>query len=241
MRIFANCKEMMSEMKRDIHEMGTLVHPQTMQDKNVADDPAYRTIELSPAAFMILDGQDRDEMVERAGASLRWCHDDFDERVYGDRVNPGEAWKHRRETWEQFIHDGKFAYTYSERIHRRPSTLRETPFGALSVIIRELNRNPATRQAILPIFNGDDDLVNLGGRARVPCSLHYQFMRRRNQLDMIYVMRSSDFHTHFVYDIWQALELQAYVADSIKSDVGRFTFFSGSLHIYQKDADEGTF
>jgi thymidylate synthase len=54
-------------------------------------------------------------------------------------------------------------------------------------------------------------------------------------------MRSSDFHTHFVYDIWMALELLAYVADELGVPVGRFTFFSGSLHIYQKDADLGAF
>lgn len=249
MRIFANCKEMMSEMKRDIHEMGTLVHPQTMQDLSVEHDPGYATLELSPASFMILDGSDRDQMIEDAKASLAWCQSDFDERVFKDRENPGTAWKHRRETWERFIHNGKFAYTYSERLWRRLQD-RSIPFiegnlaptrPAIHAIIQELVKHPETRQAVLPIFNGDLDLCNLGGKARVPCSLHYQFLRRRGQLDIIYVMRSSDFNTHFVYDIWQALELLGYVAERISAPVGRMTFFSGSLHIYRKDADEGTF
>lgn len=241
MRIFANCKEMMSEVKRDIHEMGTLVHPQTMQDKDVRNDPAYNTLELSPCVFTILDGQDRDDMIRAAGASLAWCEEDFQERVFMDRVNPGEAWKYRRETWEPFLHNGRFAYTYSERLWRRVPRSIEIQSPALHRIISELLKNPGTRQAILPIFYGEDDIPNMGGKARIPCSLHYQFLRRRNQLDMMYVMRSSDYATHFVYDIWMALELQKFVAERISTDVGRFTFFSGSLHIYQKDADEGVF
>jgi thymidylate synthase len=242
MRIFATCREMMSEMNRDIHEMGTLVHPQTMQDKDVRDDPAYRTLELSPAVFMVLDGSDRDAMVLNAKGNLKWCEEDFKERVGigGDRINPGKAWMLRRETWEPFIHNGEFAYTYSERINRRVGG-GSPDDSALERIMHELEKNPSTRQAILPIFNADLDTPNMGGKARIPCSLHYQFMRRRDQLDMIYVMRSSDFHTHFVYDIWMALELLAYVADELGVPVGRFTFFSGSLHIYQKDADLGAF
>jgi thymidylate synthase len=112
---------------------------------------------------------------------------------------------------------------------------------ALDHVINELRERPATRQAVLPIFDANQDMPHMGGAARVPCSLHYQFLVRYKELDMIYVMRSSDFLTHFPYDIWMALELQSYVAAQLRIPVHHFTFFTGSLHLYAKDADPGVF
>lgn len=239
MRIYKNCFEMHSEVRRDLHEMGTLVHTETMQDKRIADDDDYRTLELSPYAFQILGGQDRDEWIESLGLSLEWCREDFMERIssYGDPScpthNPGEAWK-LREVWDEFVHDGKFAYTYSERFGLNHTLTR---------MMEELKQDPNTRHGILPVYNASIDSYRLDGSMRIPCSMHYQFMRRDNALQGMYVMRSCDLITHFPYDIWHALELQRFVAgaEGISIPTGRFTFFTGSLHIYAKDADEGVF
>ena len=46
MRIFSNFAEALNEIKRDLAEMGTEIHPQTMQDKYVGDNPDYITKEL---------------------------------------------------------------------------------------------------------------------------------------------------------------------------------------------------
>ena len=236
MRIYADVFEMHSEVRRDIHEMGVVVHPATMQDKDVRDDLGYQTLELSPCVFSVLSGAKRDLWLDSLGLRLDWAHQDIVERLAGFRpeerepVNPGAAWKHRAETWEPFLHSGRFAYTYSERL-----------FGSIVPIVNLLRDNPDTRQAVMPIFNATLDIPNVGGRARVPCSMHYQFLRRRGALECIYVMRSSDFLTHFPYDIWMAFETQANVAVALGIPLGPLTFFSGSLHIYRKDADPGVF
>jgi len=245
MRIYHNCTEMHSEVKRDLHEMGTLVHPQTMQDKDVADDEGYRTLELSPYEFTILDGSDRDQWLRSLRLNLEWCHHDFAERTrtldaFASPVNPGKAWALRRETWEEFIEpNGRFAYTYSERLGYQigaggGSTLIER-------VLDELQRNPDSRQCVVPIFHAELDTRNMGGKHRIPCSLHYQFLRREGGLRMLYVMRSTDFVTHFPYDIWMALELQSLFAKKLGIAAERFVFFTGSLHIYAKDADPGVF
>lgn len=242
MRIYANCMEMHSEVKRDLHEMGIKVHPQTMQDKQVADNPDFETLELSPCDFTILDGRDRDDLLVHTGKRLDWAKAEFEERVDGGTHNPGSAWELRRETWAQFIHNGEFAYTYSERFGQPLHSKRGEFCGSpLDIVVRELREHPDTRQAILPMFDGYTDLPNLGGKARVPCTLQYQFLIRAGELRMIYTMRSSDFATHFPYDIWLALQLQEYVASVLTIAPGRFTFFTGSLHLYAKDADPGTF
>lgn len=245
MRIYQNCHEMHSEEKRNLHEMGTIVHPQSMQDKVVADDPAFRTIELSPAVFTILDGSDRDAWLRDLNLDLDWCHEDFVERVHGYStgwgVNPGEAYK-RRKVWDEFVHGGKFAYTYSERFARAVDRDADGDGWetAIERVVRELKERPDTRQAVLPVFDLTD-LAYLGGRRRIPCSLHYQFTRRAQGLSTFYVMRSTDFKEHFPYDIWMGLQLQQFVASLIGSNVGPFTFFTGSLHLYAKDAEPGVF
>jgi thymidylate synthase len=248
MRIYRNCREMYSEVKRDLHEMGTLVHPQTMQDKIVADDPNYRTLELSPYTFTILDGSDRTQWLSDIKYNIDWCLADFEERVStlrgGIPINPGEAWKLRAETWSEFIHDGKFAYTYSDRLGQSfASAPDDTPNvrKALPRVVAELGRHPNTRQAVLPIFDPVLDIPRLGSSQRVPCSLYYQFLRRDDGLRVIYAMRSSDLITHFPYDIWMALQLQHAVAQILEIPSERFIFFTGSLHLYAKDADPGVF
>jgi thymidylate synthase len=244
MRIFANTMEMYNEVRRDIHELGVLVHPQTMQDKDVQNNADYQTLELSPYGFTIVDGSDAKGLLDGLNLSSTWMEAEFAERISSDAHNPGHAWEIRKEVWKQFMHHGRFAYTYSERMNRFVDGDGETTSesnGALAKIFHELHDRPDTRQAVLPIFNGDSDLPNLGGKARVPCSLHYQFMRRNDALQMIYVMRSSDFLTHFPFDIALAVRLQKYMAKLLVMPVGHFTFFTGSLHMYKKDSDPGVF
>lgn len=240
MRIYENCLEMHDEVKRDLHEMGTIVQLDTMQDIKVRGNPEFDTLELSPYDFSIINGEDRDELITKFGLSLEWCKADFIERINGMRRNPGSAWMLRESTWAPFIHKGQFAYTYGERFGRLLGSVG-VPTNALEKIIDELATHPSSRQCVLPIFDARDDLPNLGGKKRVPCSLHYQFAIRDNSLRMFYVMRSSDFHTHFNYDIWMALEMQNYIAGALSIGCGRFSFFTGSLHLYRKDWDSRTF
>lgn len=247
MRIFKNCFEMHNEVRRDLHEMGTIVHPQTMQDKYVGDDDDYRTLELSPYDFMLLDGSDRHKWIESIGYSLRWCSAEHVERTISlwqpghPGFNPGKAYQ-KRDVWAEFLHDGTFAYTYSERFSKPLGHGSTSYVGSqLQRIVEELRVNPDSRQCIVGMWRPDYDPLNLGGNARVPCTMYYQFLRRIDGLRMIYTMRSSDFHTHFPYDIWLALQMQMEIATRLETPIGPFTFFTGSLHLYAKDADQGVF
>lgn len=223
MRIYQNCKEMVSETHRDLFEMGVKVTPKTMQDKTVAGLKDFETLELSGYSFAVENTDDLDQMVEDRGLSLKWCYADLKERLNRDHVNPGEAYKLRGE-WEEFVHNGQFAYTYNERIRYQ-----------LEKTIHTLSFDPDSRQAVLTVYEGAKDSDNRGGLKRVPCSMYYQFLIRKGKLDVIYTMRSSDFMTHFPYDIWMAAKLRDHIAEKLNVEVGRLVFFSGSLHAYRKD------
>lgn len=226
MRIFANCLEAMSEVHRDLFEMGIRVTPKTMQDKVIEGNKDFETIELQGYNFRILDTSDMDAMVEARGLNLQWCYDDLHERLSPSEINPGEAYK-LREEWAEFVHEGKFAYTYNERIRTQ-----------LDKTIEILDNDKETRQAVITIYEGAKDSDNRLGKKRVPCSMYYQAIIRDGKLDLIYTMRSSDFMTHWPYDIWMAASLKNHIASHIGVEAGSLVYFAGSLHAYAKDVPE---
>lgn len=220
MRIFVNFEEALNEIKRDLAEMGTEVHPQTMQDKYVAEDPNYLTKELQNYAYTVKDAT---KSISDIHPIQPWADAEFQERINPEAINPGEAYLLRKEVWDEYLHDGKFAYTYSERM-----------WDKIHRIISELKDNPESRQLFLNIWEGYD-LRNLGGLSRVPCSLGYLFQFRGNKLHMTYMMRSCDYATHFQNDVYLAVELLDYISRCANVQAGNFTHFIGSLHVYQKD------
>lgn len=226
MRIFKNCVEAINEIKRDLFEMGTKIKVSSMQDKDVSSDDNYLTKEIQGYDFIILNTSDKNFIVHND--SLEWNTVEFSERISSEYINPGAAYLERINVWEEFLHNGKFAYTYNERIRTQ-----------LPIIIEELQKNPTTRQAIIEIHNNLLDIKSLGGKSRVPCSMFYQFMIRDDKLDVIYIMRSSDYFTHFRNDIWQAITLRDYIAETINIPQGKFIMFISSLHGYKKDFPKG--
>lgn len=255
MRIYSSLYEAFRETERDLYEMGTTVHPHTMQDKVVEHDEDYATKEIQAYGFKlawtVADKQtderqaiayifrnhpDREQVV---GHIMAYIEQEMQDRWACVSLNPGNSWKHREHIWKEFLHNGRFHYTYSDRIAPQ-----------LAQIIDELTINPDTRQAVVTIHSNikpeplielsypsqrSCDLDNMGGGGRVPCSLHYQFLRRNNHLGMIYLMRSCDFLTHFPVDVALALRLQSHVANDLCIPTGVFTYFTGSLHAYNKD------
>lgn len=228
MRIFSGLKEAYKEVERDLVEMGSSVKPETYQDQNVRDNPGFETKEIQGYTFMITSQVKLREDFEELGGKFAYILKEFSDRVCIEYLNPGNSWSERAKVWTPFIHKGKFSYTYNERIREQ-----------LPIITQELIDRPSTRQAVLTIFDRHQDIAHLGGRARVPCSMHYQFLIRKRQgealLDMIYVMRSCDIYTHLIYDIYLAMKLQEFVAHSIGLEPGNYTHFIGSLHAYRKD------
>jgi thymidylate synthase len=229
MRIFANCLEARKEIERSLFEMGTEIQSYSMQDKIVLHDENFLTKELQGYSYSILKFSDVNDLITDK-EELLWCVNDFEERISSDYINPGEAWQKRGNVWMEFLHDGKFSYTYNERIRTQ-----------LDLVIDELKIHRSSRQAIIEIHNNIIDIQNMGGKKRIPCSMFYQFLFRNGQLDIYYVMRSCDFITHWRYDVWQAVHLLKYVAGHIGVEYGKFMHYITSLHSFRKDMPGGIF
>lgn len=216
MRSFSTFSEANNEIKRDLAELGTYVHPQTMQDKNIADDEDYGTRELLNYDYMVLEPR-----LEDLPATQPWADAEFEERINFVGPLAGIAWKQRPEVWQEFADRG-FSYSYGERYK-----------DGLQEIISELKTHPESRQLYMSVWDNVVDQQRFG-QFRVPCSLGYWFVKRGGQLHLTYMQRSADFATHFNNDQYLSHKLQRYVADQVGIPAGRFTHWIGSLHVYQK-------
>ena len=86
MRIYQNFREVRSEVKRDLAEMGINVHTQTYQDKFIGDDPMMATKELQNYMYCVVDTSHPADMLP----TQPWADAEFQERISGQHMNPGE-------------------------------------------------------------------------------------------------------------------------------------------------------
>lgn len=231
MRIYENCYELMSEMGRNLWEMGSEVKPKTYQNKSIEGNDDFVTKELICEQYCLTRMPDP-EFLFIYTKCRDWADAEFQERISNECINPGEAWKLRRDVWEEFLNnEGEFDYTYSERM-----------FFNLPRLIELLKSDNDTRKAVLPIFNGNnnDDADYYDGTHRIPCSMYYGFLIRENaygekQLNICYHQRSSDFVTHFGNDVYLAWKLMEYVAEKVGVKPGYLYHTIDSIHSYKKD------
>lgn len=230
MRIYSNSFELMSEMGRELNSYGQIVKPKTYQNKVIEGNEDFITKELICQQYCLTSLGDPVWLFVFSH-SKEWADAEFQERIdISDITNPGKAWELRKDLWEQFLVNGKFDYTYNERMVILPYT------------IQLLKSDSDTRKAVLPIFNGngEDDTLYYHGNKRIPCSMYYDFLIRQNGkgekvLHICYHQRSSDFAQHFGNDIYLAWRLMEYVAKEVEVKPGYLYHTIDSLHIYKKD------
>lgn len=246
MRIYSNAYELMSEMGRNLFEMGLENCPKTYQNKDIKGKDEFITKELICEQYCLTRLPDPDMLFIHT-KSKDWAEAEFQERINPIGINPGEAWKLRKEVWEEFLtHDGtKFDYSYGERMNRDITLfdremMSEVASSPLVEVVNLLLDDPDTRKAILPIYDIDDSKHIYEGDARIPCSMYYDFLIRTNargekQLNICYHQRSSDFITHFGNDVYLAWKLMEHIAKQVKVKPGYLYHTIDSLHAYKKD------
>lgn len=248
MRLFMNFAEATNEIRRDLKEMGHRVHPKSYQNKDISNDPNFATQELTNYVYMVINPM---STLEQLNITKPWADEEAKERFSGKRLNPGEAYKTRDDIWNEFLVHGKFDYSYPQRLNPvglinteklgdKPEEIEVGMVDSIQLVADELAQNPDSRQCFIPLFDAMD-LNNLGGKKRVPCTLGYQIQIRENMLHITYLQRSSDFATHFQNDVYLAIRLLEEIANRIEKQngtryqLGSFTHWIGSLHIYAKD------
>jgi len=229
MRIYINLEECFRETERDLKEMGIIYVSETVQDKV----KKVNTIELNNYGYTLIDPDYREVLgvAGKQGINLVWLRAEASERGYFSlkQKNPNPAYRKNLKFWKPFLRDGCFSYTYPERLHPQ-----------IDRVIHELKIRPNTRQAVLTLYDWHQDIMNLGGRDRIPCSMYYQFLIRKGKLHCSYTMRSCDLYKFFLSDVALAIYLMTKIAECVNRPIGNFTHFIGSLHAFESEL-EGVF
>ena len=235
----------------DVMRRGREVEVGEWQSQSVRDNPDMISRELTHQRFEMEIPARIDDLQDLVKPNLPWAEDHFKERVSGKPLNPppSEAWwpYARANNAEHKVEGEKFHHTYPERIwpkyaEKREYEMRNTgiryDYGDLMDVVKQLQRNPLTRQAYLPIwFPEDTGAAGVDGQ-RVPCTLGYHFLLRPWQYDIVYYIRSCDLLRHFTDDVYMAARLLQWVVAHIMELPGRpmkLYMHISSLHIFRGD------
>lgn len=104
----------------------------------------------------------------------------------------------------------------------------------ISRVIEKLKKNPDTRRAVMTLLESSDLEPS---QKEAPCTISLQFIRRRERLHLIAMMRSNDAYLGFPHDIFCFTMIQELVARSLGIQVGEYHHFATSLHLYEADQD----
>jgi hypothetical protein len=230
-------------------DFGEEVEVGEWQSQDVRDRPEMISREIRHCSFIMSVPATKTFLQELVRPNLPWAEDHFQERVSGQPFNPPPSelwWPFRVNNNAAYKTAEQFSHTYPERMWpKRAGTLTDGEmsmrgirftYGDLDDVVRQLRKNPLTRQAYLPIWFPEDTGAVSG--QRVPCTLGYHFLTRKGKMDIVYYIRSCDVLRHFTDDVYMAARLlQWVVAQVANEDIypGKLVMHISSLHLFRGD------
>jgi thymidylate synthase len=106
-----------------------------------------------------------------------------------------------------------------------------------------LSKNPDSRQVVLQIWDAKLDLPSDDGQpvyTDIPCNTMSLLKIRSGKLHWSQILRSNDIHRGVPYNFVQFMFLQEIIAGWLGLDLGEYSHFSDSLHVY-RETREATF
>ena len=117
---------------------------------------------------------------------------------------------------------------------------RQFGLDQIKLAYETLRHVPHSRQVVLQIWDARSDLSLDQGTPRdpdVPCNICALLKVRENRLEWVQVMRSNDLVLGLPHNFVQFTHLQEMFAGWLGCEVGTYTHFSDSLHVYVRDLD----
>lgn len=214
------------------------------------------TYEITDVRFIVGVPQGIEEWGVKVQPNMPWAEDHFQERVSGQPLNPPpshEWWPFNVDQNIDHTNQGKFSHTYPERIwakdaiENRSIKATDEPqgirfnYGDLEDVVMLMKRSPYTRQAYLPIWFPEDTGARHG--ERVPCTIGYHFLTRRDSLTLkdrtriTYFIRSCDFIRYFRDDVYMAGRLLQWMCNQLGTEPDKLVMNIISLHIFKDDLE----
>lgn len=129
--------------------------------------------------------------------------------------------------WKTMTDDGRTVHSaYGFLIQKAPG------FNQIETIIDLLQSDPDSRRGVININSPRRDVKTTNDE---PCTIALQFYIRDHKLNCTAMMRSNDIWYGLPYDVAFFTELQRCIADRLHIELGDYTHFTTSLHVYEKD------
>lgn len=242
MRLFQDLDEAYDEIGRDLKK-GAIVESTRVQNLSI-ETLAHERFGYSAMIQGMPEGHTEFMAIwrkynpgataEQIEAMQGWLFQETYNRLYpvhGNFLGPAEKLHPALNKVQEGNH---WSYTYSERL-----------VGMIETISNTLARNPDSRRCFWPIFR-PEDAFRASAPTRVPCTLGYDFMIRSindvPHLLAFYLMRSSDYDTFLLSDLFLTSRIQREIARRLVSfpkfkyrdtlQVGGLIFFTASLHSF---------
>ena len=127
--------------------------------------------------------------------------------------------------WERLSDDGRTNNSaYGWRIHSKFG------FDQWEHVKALLRKDPLSRQAVIHIKDADNHPTK-----DTPCTVYLQFLIRENKLNLSVHMRSNDIWMGVPYDMFSFCFLQMKMAMELGVEIGQYTHYAVSLHMYARD------
>lgn len=102
-------------------------------------------------------------------------------------------------------------------------------FNQLKLMYDILVDDPNSRRAVININTPHKEVIETKDE---PCTISIQFFLRQGKLNATTVMRSNDIWFGTPYDVIYFTTLQQILAKELNVELGTYTHFAGSLHVY---------
>lgn len=115
-------------------------------------------------------------------------------------------------------------------------------FNQLYRAYNALKSSPNNRQTVLLYWDPVKDLPNEDGSSTshdIPCNICSLLKIRNKKLEWTQIMRSNDVFRGLPYNLVQFTSIQEVLAGWLNINIGKYTHFSDSLHLYTSDIDTG--
>lgn len=116
--------------------------------------------------------------------------------------------------------------------HRMQS--RRAAGNQFEAVMGRLLADPASRRTFIPIIEPTD---NLAESREYPCAAGVQMFRRDESLHWLTVMRAQQALTVLPYDASLFSMMHHFVAAELDLEVGSYSHFSGTFHIYESEVE----
>lgn len=195
-----------------------------------------KMIELLNHSFIAQVPEDAMDARSEILPNLPWADEHFTERVSGIPYNPPPShkrWPFAEKNNGVHLSAERFSHTYPERFWpklaratyrvrekegKKPNRGIRFDYGDYNDVLELLIKDPETRQAYLPIWFPEDTGAVQG--QRVPCSLGYHFIRRKDFMHCVYSIRSCDAVRHFRDDVYFAVRLMQHTLKRLNTFSG---------------------